>query len=324
MRTAAQRPFVVVVIQAAPVPLDREATIERACELIVDAGRAGARLIVFPATYIPGYPEWVWTIPANEAQRHRELRATLLANSVDVPGDGTDRLYRIARRARVNVAIGVSERAANGAALYNTILHIGENGDLLGRHRALALASAERLVWTPGDGDTFGAIRYPFGPVGSLIGREHYLPLARHALYASGIRLYLALGQESGDPWLATLRHIAREGQVVAIGCGGMPRGARAAGLAGHGPTMDERAHRGGAIVAPDGSLVGGPVYGREATVSAPLDPAWLLGTANTPTHLGPDARDDIFRLCIDRKGTPTDRATVAPSAKPAAALEGI
>lgn len=325
MGAATPRPFVVAAIQATPVPFDREATLERACELIMDAGRAGARFVVFPSAFIPGYPDWVWTIPASEGQRHRELRATLLAHAVDVPGGCTDRLCRIARRARVNVAIGVSERAADGAALYNTILHIGEDGTVLGRHRALALASAERLVWTPGDGGTFGAVRYPFGVVGGLIGREHYLPLVRHALYAWGIRLYLALGRETGDTWLATLRHIAREGQVVVIGCIQVGTGAQAAERSEHRTTGEAWMHHGGsAIAAPDGSLVTGPVHDREATVSATLDPAWLLGTADTPTHLGPDARADIFRLSIQLEDSPGGQAVTASCATPAVHCERI
>lgn len=292
MGTAAPRPLVVATIQTTPAPLDREATIERACELIMDASDAGARLVVFPATYSPGYPDWVWTIPANDTQRHRDLRATLLANSVEVPGDCTDRLCSIARRARINVAIGISERAANGAALYNTILHINERGDILARHRAITLASAEQLVWTPGDGETFGAVRYPFGLVGGLIGREHYLPLARHALYAWGIRLYLAFGQESGDPWLATLRHIAREGQVAVL-------------------NPD-------AILAPDGRILTFTSQQHEAFRTATLDPAWFLGNPESPAHIGTNARADIFRLTIRRASQQHPRITpAAPSCVP-------
>ncbi|MFN8512582.1 MAG: nitrilase-related carbon-nitrogen hydrolase [Thermomicrobiales bacterium] len=288
MGTAAPRPLVVATIQATPLPLDREATIERACELIMDASDAGARLVVFPATYSPGYPDWVWTIPANDTQRHRDLRATLLANSVEVPGDCIDRLCSIARRARINVAIGISERAANGAALYNTILHINERGDILARHRAITLASAEQLVWTPGDGETFGAVRYPFGLVGGLIGREHYLPLARHALYAWGIRLYLAFGQESGDPWLATLRHIAREGQVAVLNSN--------------------------AIFAPDGRLLTNPAHQSSPFLTATLDTTWLLGNPESPAHIGADARADIFRLTIRRASPQPPLAIPTPS----------
>src|SRR4051812_45783193 len=103
MTSASTDTFIVAAAQAAPVFLDRDATLHKACELIADAGRAGARLIVFPESFIPAYPDWVWAIPAGEERMLSELYAELVASSVAIPSDATERLCRAARRARINV-----------------------------------------------------------------------------------------------------------------------------------------------------------------------------------------------------------------------------
>lgn len=197
-------PFTVAVAQAAPVFLDRSATLEKACELIVDAGQAGARLIVFPVSFIPGYPSWIWSIPPGEKALLNELYAQLLANAVSIPGETTDRLCRIAQRARINVVMGMSERdtQAGSTTCYNTLLYINTQGQIARKQRSLLLTGAERLVWAQGDDKTLQVHQFPFGAISGLIGGEHYLPLARYALYAGGTQLYIAAATEQGEPWL--------------------------------------------------------------------------------------------------------------------------
>src|SRR5579864_3160775 len=126
-------PFKVAIAQVAPVFLDRAATLEKACELIVDAGHAGARLIVFPAAFIPGYPFWIWSIPPGEKALLNDLHAQLLANAVIIPSETTDRLCRMAQRARLAVVMGMSERdpQSGGATCYNTLLYINAQGHII-------------------------------------------------------------------------------------------------------------------------------------------------------------------------------------------------
>jgi nitrilase len=194
-------PLRVALAQAAPFFLDRSATLEKACELIVDAGHAGARLIVFPAAFLPGYPAWVWAIPPDQGGILNELYAQLLANAVSIPGETTDRLCRIAQRAHIHVVMGLTERnsEADGATCYNTLLYIDARGQIVGKHRSLVLSGAERLVWARGDGSTFQVHKLPFGTISGLIGAEHYLPLARYALYAWGTQLYIASAWDHGE-----------------------------------------------------------------------------------------------------------------------------
>jgi len=146
-------PFIVTA-QAVPTLLDQHAALEWACEVIVDAGQAGAHWIIFPQAAIPSYPDWVWTIRPGDDPLLDELRAAALAGAVPIPGDVIDRLCRVAQRARINVMIGLIERetASGGTAYYHTLLAIDAAGRMLGRYRWHIIASVARLVWLPGDG----------------------------------------------------------------------------------------------------------------------------------------------------------------------------
>jgi len=143
-------PFTVAAAQAAPVFLDRSATVAKACDLIAEAAQNGARLIVFPESYIPTYPDWVWAVPPGEYAVLRDLYAEFHANSLTIPGEDTRRLCEAARRAHIYVVMGLSERnaEASGASLYNTLLLLGPEGIEL-KHRKLVPTAAERLVWAP-------------------------------------------------------------------------------------------------------------------------------------------------------------------------------
>jgi nitrilase len=148
-------PPIVVDSRAAPVAHDRDSALERACEIIVDAGLAGARWAVFPEAFIPGYPAWVWAMCPNDDPLLDALHAEMLAGAVHVPGDVTDRLCRVAQRAQVNIAVGVIERddAASGATCYNTLLFIDTRGRIIGKYRNALSNGAARLVWIPSEVD---------------------------------------------------------------------------------------------------------------------------------------------------------------------------
>ena len=214
-------PYLVAVAQLSPVFLDGDATVERACDAIHEAGARGARLLVFPELFVPGYPLWVWTIPAGDTHALRALYAELLEQSVTVPGPVVTRLAAAAKAAGVIVAIGVNERnaEASGTSLFNSLVYIGADGALLGVHRKLVPTAGERLVHAQGDGSTLGVHDTPLGRLGGLMCWENYMPLARQALYDVGIDLFVAPTWDRGEPWLSTLRHVAKEGRVYVMGC---------------------------------------------------------------------------------------------------------
>jgi nitrilase len=298
--------FKVAAVQASPVFLNRDATIDKACELIAEAGREGARLIVFPEAFIPAYPDWVWKIPSGEEEVLNELYAELLANSVTIPGDATERLCRAARLANAYVVIGMSERnaEASGASLYNTLLYIDAQGQILGKHRKLVPTGGERLVWAQGDGSTLQVYDTPLGKLGGLICWENYMPLARYTMYAWGTQIYVAVTWDRGQPWLSTLRHIAKEGRVYVIGCciamrkDDIPD--RYAMKQKFYAEADEWINIGdSAIVNPEGQFIAGPVRKQEEILYAELDPKMMQGPKWMLDVAGHYARPDIFQLTV-------------------------
>ncbi len=299
-------PFKVAAVQATPVFLDREATIDKACNLTATAGREGARLIVFPEAFIPSYPEWVWGLPAGEQGLLNELYAELLSNAVTIPSDTTERLCRAAKLANAYVVMGMSERntEASGASLYNTMLYIDAQGEILGRHRKLVPTGGERLVWAQGDGSTLQVYDTPLGKLGGLICWENYMPLARYAMYAWGTQIYVAATWDHGQPWLSTLRHIAKEGRVYVIGCciamrkDDIPD--RYAMKQKYYADMDEWINVGdSAIVNPEGHFIAGPVRKQEEILYAEVEPRMMQGPKWILDVAGHYARPDVFELIV-------------------------
>src|SRR5262249_53918844 len=158
-------------VQACPIYLDLDRTIDKACRLIAEAANSHSDLIVFPEAFVPGYPVWVWFIPPGRTADLREAYSVLHANSIAIPSESTARPCEAARRARVAGAIGVNEKnsEASGASLFNTLLYIGPDGSLLGKHRKLVPTAGERLVWASGDGSDLTVFALPFGRVSGLI-----------------------------------------------------------------------------------------------------------------------------------------------------------
>ena len=180
-------------------------------------------------------------------------------------------LREAAKKAGAYVALGISERSdeGNGGTLYNSLLYIGPTGDLLGIHRKLMPTGSERLIWGCGDGSTLTTLETPFGVIGGLICWENYMPLARMAMYAKGVSIYLAPTADHRDSWGATLRHIACEGRCFVLGCNQyFTRSMYPPDLALYEElaNLPEELCRGGsAIVDPFGEYVCEPLYGRKA-----------------------------------------------------------
>jgi nitrilase len=322
--------FRIAAVQAAPVFLDREATVEKACGLVAEAGARGAQLVAFPEAFIPTYPDWVWAVPLNERALHNRLYAELLDQAVTIPSAATDRLCRAAREAETYVVVGMSERnsEASNASLYNTLLYIDPRGEILGKHRKLVPTGAERLVWAQGDGSTLAVYETPFGRLGGLICWENYMPLARYAMYAWGAQVYVAATWDRGEPWLSTLRHIAKEGRLYVVGCCIALRKAdipERFGLGRFYAHVEDWINVGdSAIVDPDGNFLDGPAREEERILYAEVDPVqmgghkWMLDVAG---HYG---RPDVFELIVHQDArsmmtTAGERPALHDAAAPAA-----
>jgi nitrilase len=297
---------VVAAVQAAPVFLDRDATVAKACSLIAEAAGHGASLVVFPEAFVAGYPDWVWRTPA---WRDEEFAQRLAGSAVEIPSAATGQLAQAAAEAGVYVAIGVNERA--GGTLYNTLLYFTPDAALAGRHRKLMPTGGERIIWGMGDGSTLDVVATPFGVVGGLICWENYMPLARAAMHARGVDIYLAPTWDNSDTWLATLQHIAKEGRVYVIGVapllhgGDVPAALRGELYAEAGDWMS-RGHT--AIVAPGGQILAGPVTERAEILYAQTDLSEIQASRREFDPVGHYARPDVFTLTVDtRPRTPVE-----------------
>lgn len=302
------RPVLAAAVQATPVFLDREATIDKAVALVHEAAGTGAELIVLPEAFVPGYPDWVWRSPAwtDATPRYRRL----LEASVAVGSPATEALAGAARDTCAYVCVGVSELDEAGGTLYNTMLCFSPTGELVSRHRKLMPTGGERLVWGTGDGSTLGAFDTPFGRVGTLTCWEQYMPLAKYALYAQGIDILLAPTWDNGENWICTLRHNAREGRVYVVGVASLLRGPDVPedfpGRAGlYGGDDDWMCPGWSAIAEPGGSLLAGPLKEAEGILYAELDAGAARAARMEFDPVGHYARRDVFQLRIDRRAKP-------------------
>lgn len=294
------RTLTVAAVQATPVFLDRDATVEHLVRLTKEASSAGARLVVFPEAIVPGYPDWVWRRPAwSDLDWYRRLHD----QAVEVPGPATEALGAAANEAGAWVVVGVTERVRSGT-LYNTLVYLDPNGEVAGTHRKLMPTGGERTVWGQGDGSTLTVVGTDFARIGGLTCWENLMPLARAAMYQQGIDIYLAPTWDNSDAWLSTLRHIAREGRVFVIGTNTCLRGSDIPrSLPGadelYGGDDDWLSRGNTAIVAPDGTVLAGPLTGDAGILVATVDLADLTLARRELDPIGHYSRPDVFRLAV-------------------------
>ena len=289
----------IAAVQAAPVFLDRDATIEKVGVLAKEAAANGAALVVFPEAFVPSYPDWVWRTPP---WRDHDWYARFADESVDVPGPACDALGAIARDTNAYLAIGVNER--DGGTIYNTLLYFAPDGTLLGKHRKLMPTGGERLVWGQGDGSTLPVFDTPFGRLGGLICWENYMPLARAAMFEQRVDVYLAPTWDNSDVWVASMQHIAKEGRCYVVGVNSC---ISPADIPADFPGRDELysdendwPSRGNTvIVEPHGHVVAGPLVGEAGIVYADVDLAHVRNARRQFDVVGHYARPDVFQLFV-------------------------
>jgi len=182
--------FKAAAVQTSPVFLDREATVDKACELMREASRNGAKLVAFPETFVPGYPYWIWL---DSPLKHNEFFSRLFKEAVEIPSSVTDKLCRAAKAAGIYLVIGVNEKVSvNMGTMWNTNLVIDRQGTILGKHRKLVPTFAEKMVWSRGDGAGMRVWETDIGSLGTLACGENSNTLARYALLAQGEQVHVA------------------------------------------------------------------------------------------------------------------------------------
>jgi len=302
-------PTKVAVIQKPPVLLDRDKTIAQAVASIKEAAGAGATLLVFPEAYIPGYPTWIWRLtPGGDMTLSSELHARLRQNAVDLNRDDLRPVQEAASRHAVTVVMGMNEIDSrfSGTTLFNTLVIIGPDGTFLNRHRKLMPTNPERMVWGMGDASGLRVVDTPAGRLGGLICWESYMPLARYALYAQGIEIFVNPTWDSGEACLVTLRHIAREAGCWVIGTATALQGSD---LPEDFPERDrlyrpdEWINDGDAVVVnPAGAVAAGPLHREKGILYAEIDIEAARRARRSLDVCGHYARPDIFSLSVNRK----------------------
>jgi nitrilase len=297
----------VAIVQTAPVYLDKEKTIAKAVTKIEEAAGNGAKMVVFTEAFIPGYPAWVWRLrPGGDWGTSEALHHRLLKNAVNVDSDDLNPLYEVARQHGITIVCGIEERDANlsQSTLYNTAIIIGPDGTLLNKHRKLMPTNPERMVWGFGDASGLKVVDTPVGRVGALLCWENFMPLARYAMYAQGIEIYIAPTYDSGDGWLGTLQHIAREGGCWVLGCGNLMKSSdipddfpEKDSLY---PDADEWVNPGDSVViAPGGEVVAGPMNREDGILYFDIDRDKAAIAKRAFDVVGHYSRPDIFQLHI-------------------------
>ena len=298
----------IAVVQASPVLFDKAACLEKALRLAGEAADRGSQLVVFPELFIPGYP-YGMTFGFVVGARHEEGRLDwkrYYDSSMLVPGPETRLLGDLARERGIYLSIGVSERDAVTGTLYNTNLIFTPQGELASIHRKLKPTGSERVVWGDANKGYFPVVETPWGPMGSLICWESYMPLARVALYEKGVTLYISPNTNDNPEWQATVQHIALEGKCYFINCdmfftrGDYPEGLHCPAELGR---LPEIVCRGGScIVDPYGHYVVGPVWDREEILYADLEMDKAAMSRMELDVCGHYARPDLLRLMVQEE----------------------
>jgi len=301
----------VAISQIPPVLLDLQASIDRAIEVLDEAVESGAQLVVFPEAFLPGYPTWIWRLrPGGDMALGNTLHAQLLNNAVNISGGGLGRLCEAAAKHKLVVVMGLNEIDSefSGSTLFNTVVVIGSNGEILNRHRKLMPTNPERMVWGAGDASGLRVVDTPVGRIGTLLCWESYMPLARYALYAQDIDIYIAPTWDNGEIWQATMNHIAREGGCWVLSLATAMQGSD---IPKDFPERErlfndeEWINSGDAIVVrPFGGIVAGPLHNEKGVLYADIDVEDARNSRKALDVAGHYSRPDIFTLDIDRRVT--------------------
>ena len=266
----------VCVIQDNPVFFNLDETLKKVESLSEKYAAEGCKLIVFPESFIPGYPRGFdfGAVIGSRTNEGRKLYATYHKNSVDLQGPELKRLEQLSKKLGVYLVIGVSEKESQNSSLFCSMLYISPANGLLGVHRKIKPTGTERLIWAESDGSSLVSFDTEIGKLGGLICWENYMPLARMSMYRKGVEIYLAPTADAREEWISTLKHIALEGRCFVLGCNQYfnlsmyPESYQK--LVN---TSDTEICPGGSvIISPLGKVIEGPLFGDSGALIADLD----------------------------------------------------
>lgn len=287
--------------QISPVFLNKSETVKKACKAILEAGKKGAKLIVFPEAFISGYPDWIWLIPNNKSIELNELYIKLVENAVSIPDDSTTQLCKAAKAANINVVMGMSEKntETSNASLYNSLLFINDKGEIIGKHRKLIPTGAERLIWAQGEGNTLKSYLTSAGKIGGLICWENLMPLARNAMYQNGTQIMVTPTWDKSPNWIISMQHIAREGGIFIVSTcmtlkmDDIPNEYEFKKLYPEGRKWINTGNS--CIISPNGKIIAGPLEKEEGIIYADINLNDIISAKRMFDVVGHYSRPDVF-----------------------------
>ncbi|NHJ88087.1 MAG: carbon-nitrogen hydrolase family protein [Asgard group archaeon] len=298
----------VAVIQDSSIIMDKKACISKIEHLTNEAAKKGAKIVLFPEAFIPGYPRGLYfgTKVGSRSDEGKQDFARYWKNSITIPSPEISQLADIARKNNLYLIIGIIEKDAefSGGTIYCSIVYFNSDGKLLGKHRKLKPTGSERLIWGEGDGSTLTVIESPYGKIGGLICWENYMPLARTAMYSKGIDIYVAPTADARDEWIASMKHIALEGRCFVLSSNQFvtkemyPKDLACYDELMHSPEILCRG--GSVIVDPNGKILAGPLYDKAGILYADLDLSTVPRSRFDFDVVGHYSRPDVFHLVVN------------------------
>lgn len=294
----------VCLIQDSPVFFDKEKTIQKLESLVGKYAKEGCELIVFPESFIPGYPRGFTfgTTIGSRTIEGRKLYTDYYRNSVDVESEDLKRLEDIAKSQNVYLVIGVTEKENITGSLFCSMLYISPDKGLLGVHRKIKPTGTERIVWSEAAGDSLVTFQTKIGKLGGLICWENYMPLARMSMYRKGVEIYIAPTADAREEWISTMQHIALEGRCFVLGCNQyFTKSMYPERYQDIVKDEAENMCRGGSvIVSPLGKIMQGPLFDKAGALITELDLDDISASKLDFDVVGHYARNDIFELKVN------------------------
>ena len=296
----------VAVVQDAPVFFDLDKTIDKIENITKQYAQQGCNLIVFPESFIPGYPRGFTfgAIVGSRTDEGRQQYTDYYNNSIDLESDDLKRLEKLAKTESTYIVIGVTEKQNTNGSLYCSMLYISPKNGLLGVHRKIKPTGSERLIWAEAAGESLVTFDTNIGKLGGLICWENYMPLARMSMYLKGVEIYIAPTADSREQWTATMQQIALEGRCFVLGCNQYLTASMYPEKYQHLVTNKKEifCSGGSVIVSPLGKIIDGPLFNKAGVLVAELDLEDIKRSKLDFDVIGHYARNDIFEFKVNNQ----------------------
>ena len=292
------------VVQDSPVFFDKAKTLEKIAALTAKYAVQGCELLVFPESFIPGYPRG-FSFGAKVGSRTdegRKLYQEYRDNSIDLESEDLKFLEKIAKSNNTYLVIGATEKVDINGSLFCSMIYISPEKGFLGVHRKIKPTGFERIIWAEASGESLTTFQTKIGKLGGLICWENYMPFARMAMFQKGVEIYIAPTADSRDTWLSTMRHIALEGRCFVLACNQYftksmyPE--KYQSLLTDEP--EDICPGGSVIISPMGEILAGPLRNETGVLLAELDLNEIAQSKLDFDVIGHYARNDIFKFKVE------------------------